>query len=121
MKQRRGQRLQGDWLAPDLPLLIPEQRLVFCYRGKKEERAYSPDKTFSCSANAAASEEAGEVKKKRGESLNGLFNRTHPLCMAARRLFLSLLLSGVTAKCPGVTAGTPDLSDWISAISGQCA
>lgn len=120
MKQRRGQRLQGDWLAPDLPLLIPEQRLVFCYRGKKEERANSPDKTFSCSANAAASEEAGEVKKK-GESLNGLFNRTHPLCMAARRLFLSLLLSGVTAKCPGVTAGTPDLSDWISAISGQCA
>lgn len=65
-----------------------------------------------------ASKEAGEVKKK---SLNGLFNRTHPLCMAAHRLLHSLLFSGVTAKCLGVTAGTPDLSDWISAISGQCA
>lgn len=38
--------------------------------------------------------------------------------MAARRLFHSLPSSIVTAKCLGATAGTPDLSDWISAISG---
>lgn len=38
--------------------------------------------------------------------------------MAARRLLHSLLSSIVTAKCLGATAGTPDLSDWISAISG---
>lgn len=64
-----------------------------------------------------------EFKKKKGggKSLNGLFNRTHPLCMAAHRLLHSLLFSYATAKCLGVTAGTPDLSDWISAISGQCA
>lgn len=51
-------------------------------------------------------------------SLNRLFNRTHRLCMAARRLFHSLLPSIVTAKRLAATAGTPDLSDWISAISG---
>lgn len=62
---------------------------------------------------------AGEVRKKK--NLNGLFNRTHPLCMAAHRLLPRLLLSGVTAKCPGVTAGTPDLSDWISSNCGQRA
>lgn len=38
--------------------------------------------------------------------------------MAARRLLHSLLSSIVAAKCLGATAGTPDLSDWISAISG---
>lgn len=83
---------------------------------KKQE---SPDKTFCCNVNVDASKKAGEVFKKK--SLNGLFNRTHPLCMAAHRLLHSLLFSVVTAKCLGVTAGTPDLSDWISAISGQCA
>lgn len=53
------------------------------------------------------------------KSLNGLFNRTHRLCMAALRLFHSLRLSVLTANSLAVTAGTPDLSDWISAISGQ--
>lgn len=36
--------------------------------------------------------------------------------MAAHRLLHSLLFSYATAKCLGVTAGTPDLSDWISAM-----
>lgn len=35
--------------------------------------------------------------------------------------YATCLCSGDGAKCLGMTAGTPDLSDWISAISGQCA
>lgn len=96
---------------------FPKTALLSATRGKKE----NTDKTFCCTVNADPSIEAGEVTKKKSESLNGLFNRTHPLCMAAHRLLHSLLFSTVTAKCLGVTAGTPDLSDWISAISGQCA
>lgn len=35
--------------------------------------------------------------------------------------YTACFVAVVTAKCLGVTAGTPDLSDWIRAISGQCA
>lgn len=35
--------------------------------------------------------------------------------------YTACFVAVVAAKRLGVTAGTPDLSDWISAISGQCA
>lgn len=86
--------------------------------GAKKKRKH---KTFCCTLSLMQMHLKRLVRYKKKKNLNRLFNRTHPLCMAAHRLLRSLLFSSVTAKCLGVTAGTPDLSDWISAISGQCA
>lgn len=46
----------------DLPLRIPQERVVLRDKVKKErEKRDSADKTFSCSANVDAPKRAGEV------------------------------------------------------------
>lgn len=91
-----GQHLEGDWAALELPLRIPQERVVLRHKVKKERKKDSADKSFSCSANMDAAKRAGAVW-----GADALFNRTHPLCAAAHRLFLSVVptrLSGCDSR-----------------------
>lgn len=89
-----GQHLEGDWAALDLPLRIPEERVVLRHKVKKERK-----KGTALTKPLAVALMRMHLKglvKFRGGGEYVLFKRTHPPCMAARRLFLPVVTTSLS-------------------------
>lgn len=85
-----GGHLEGDWAALDLPLRIPQERAVLGDKAKKETEK-RPVLTKDVAVALTWMQLKGLVTFRGGQNI--LFNRTHPLCTAAHRLFPSVVTS----------------------------